>query len=107
MKNRIHLSESIGNTEHEFGESSEPRYIALIVREDGAESVAVFTRKQLEVAEDRARREPRDVEAYVSEVSRRQLELMRNVFLAFITAIAVGGVAVTATGILQSAVTSG
>ena len=95
MKSRIFLSESIGNIEHEFGESSEPRYIAIVEREGGGQSIAVFTRSQIEVAEDRARREPRDVEAYVEAVNVRQLEAVKNIALAFIFAVAFGALITT------------
>ena len=70
MKNKIYLSERVANSVHEFGESAEPRYVAMIVWENGDRTPALFTMSQIEAARQRAKREAEDVQLYADECER-------------------------------------
>lgn len=61
MKSQLYLSEGVENTERKFGEWKGTYYPALVHREDGNEMVAFFTADQIQVAIDRASRNPEDV----------------------------------------------
>lgn len=62
MRSVIHESDTIENTEHEFGESLEPRMAAVFVANDGSERPMMLTRAQIAVAMGRAKNEPAEAE---------------------------------------------
>jgi len=59
MKNNIDTSESVKNKERKFGACLE--YVPVMIKVDGKSKEALFTMNELQVAIDRAKRNPEDI----------------------------------------------
>jgi hypothetical protein len=60
MESKIVLEESIINTERRFG-SNTNYYPAIVTNTDGVEANALFTKDQIDIAIERAERNPEDI----------------------------------------------